>query len=160
MKQTWNINDSNGSIPWCCSLAYIHNWLYFLTCLHGLVASWIVHWDRVTHICVNEMIIIGSDNGLSPGRRQVIIWTDAWILVLGSLGINFSEINTFYFKKIHVKLSSSKWRLFRRGLNELKACINDEIPGNISILMILYMRTRLLFLCTYIIDIGSLWIFG
>ena len=25
------------------------------------------HWGRVTHICVNKLTIIGSDNGLSPG---------------------------------------------------------------------------------------------
>ena len=37
-------------------------------------------------------MIIGSDNGLSPGRRQAIIWTNAGILLIGPLGINFSEI--------------------------------------------------------------------
>ena len=30
-------------------------------------------WGRVTHICVANPIIIGSDNGLSPGRRQAIV---------------------------------------------------------------------------------------
>ena len=30
------------------------------------------HWGRVTHICVGKLSIIGSDNGLSPGRRQAI----------------------------------------------------------------------------------------
>ena len=29
------------------------------------------------HICVDKLTIIGSDNGLSPGRRQAIIWTNA-----------------------------------------------------------------------------------
>ena len=33
----------------------------------------LTHWDRVTHICVGKLTIIGSDNGLSPGRRQAII---------------------------------------------------------------------------------------
>ena len=33
----------------------------------------LTHWGRVTHICVGKLIIIGSDNGLSPGRRPVII---------------------------------------------------------------------------------------
>ena len=36
--------------------------------------------------------IIGSDNGLSPGRRQAIIWTKAGILLIEPLGTNFSEI--------------------------------------------------------------------
>ena len=31
------------------------------------------HSGRVTHICVGNLTIIGSDNGLSPGRRQAII---------------------------------------------------------------------------------------
>ena len=44
------------------------------------------------HICVNKLTIIGSDNGLSPGRRQAIIWTNDGILLIGPLGPNFSEI--------------------------------------------------------------------
>ena len=50
------------------------------------------HWGRVTHICVGKLTIIGSDNGLSPGRRQAIIWTNPGILLIGPLGTNFSEI--------------------------------------------------------------------
>ena len=38
------------------------------------------HWGRVTHICVGNSTIIGSDYGLSPGRRQDIIWTNDVIL--------------------------------------------------------------------------------
>ena len=67
---------------------------------------------------------LGSDNGLSPGRRQAIIWTNAGKLLIGLLGIKFNEIliefKTFSFKKIHLKMSSAKWRLFRLGLNVLK----------------------------------------
>ena len=42
--------------------------------------------------CVGNLTIIGSDNGLSPGRHQAIIWTNAGILLIGPLGTNFSEI--------------------------------------------------------------------
>ena len=52
----------------------------------------LTHWGRVTHICVGNLAIIGSNNGLSPGRRQAIIWTSAGILLIGRLGTNFSEI--------------------------------------------------------------------
>ena len=56
--------------------------------------------------------ILGSDNGLSPGRRQTIE-TKAGILLIWPLGTNFSEIligiNTFSFKKMHLKMSSGKW---------------------------------------------------
>ena len=59
------------------------------------------HWDRVMRICVSKVIIIGSDDGLSPGWHQAIIWTNAGILLIEPLGINFSEIlieiNTFSF---------------------------------------------------------------
>ena len=83
----------------------------------------ITHWGRVTHICVGKLTIIGSDNGLSPERRQAIIWTNAGILLIGPLGTNFSEIligiQTFSFKKMHLKMSSATWRLFGLGLNEL-----------------------------------------
>ena len=84
----------------------------------------LTHWGRVTHICVGNLTIIGPDNGLSPGRRQAIIWTNAGILLIGPWGTNFSEIligiHTFSFKKIHLKMSSAKWRPFCLGLNELK----------------------------------------
>ena len=77
----------------------------------------------MTHICVDNLIIIGSDNGLSPGRRQAIIQTNAGKLLIGPLGTNFSEIliwiQTFSFKKMHLKMSSAKWRPFCLGLNVL-----------------------------------------
>ena len=70
------------------------------------------HWGRVTHIYVGTNTNIDSDNGLSPGRRQAIIWTNAGILLNGPLGTNFSgilsEIHTFSFKKMHFKTSSAK----------------------------------------------------
>ena len=53
----------------------------------------LTHWGRVTHICVSNLAIIGSDNGLSPGRRTAIIWTNAGILLIGPLGTNVSEIS-------------------------------------------------------------------
>ena len=58
-----------------------------------------------------------------PGRRQAIIWTSAGILLIGSLGTNFSEIligiQTFSFRKMQLKMSSAKWRPFCLGLNVL-----------------------------------------
>ena len=85
--------------------------------------STLTHWGRVTHICVGKLNIIGSDNGLSPGRRQTIIWTNIGILLFGPLGTNFSEIligiQTFSLKKMHLKMSSAKWRPFYLGLNVL-----------------------------------------
>ena len=45
----------------------------------------LTHWGQVTHICISKLTIIGSDNGLSPGWHQAIIWTSAWILLIGPL---------------------------------------------------------------------------
>ena len=91
--------------------------------MHVARDALLTHWGRVAHICVNKVAIIGSDNGLSPGRRQAIIWTNDGILLIGPLGTNVSEIlieiQTFSFKKMHLKMSSGKWRPFCLGVNVL-----------------------------------------
>ena len=48
--------------------------------------------DVLFHFYSPKLTTIGSDNGLSPGRRQAIIWTNAGILLIGPLGTNFSDI--------------------------------------------------------------------
>ena len=106
-------------------LKWGHGWLAHLY-IWAIRYPWLTHWGWVTHICVSNLTIIGSDNGLSPGRRQAIIWTNAGILLIRTLGTNFSEIlgeiHSFSFSKIHLKMSSAKWRLFGLGLNELTHC--------------------------------------
>ena len=91
--------------------------------LHETGLLSLTHWGRATHICVDKLTTIGSDNGLSPGRCQAIVWTIAGILLIGPLGTNFSEIligiQTFSFKKMHLKMSSAKWRPSCLGLNVL-----------------------------------------
>ena len=71
--------------------------------------------------------IIGSNNGLSPNRRHAIIWTKDGILLIGTLGTNFSEIwiqtQQFPYKKMSFEMSSPQWRPLFLGLNVL----HDEI---------------------------------
>ena len=90
---------------------------------HFPEANELTYWGRVTHICVGKLTIIGSDNSLSPGRRQAIIWTNDGILLIEPLGTNFREIliwmQIFSFKKMRLKMLSAKWRLFGLGLNGL-----------------------------------------
>ena len=78
----------------------------------------------MTHTGVGKLTITGSDIGLSPGRRQAIIWTSAGILLIGPLETNLSGIvkgiQTFTFKKVFLILASPKWRPFCIGLNLLK----------------------------------------
>ena len=105
--------------PYCCTL---RNKLVpsFVPPLRHLDLT---HWGRGTHICVGKLTTIGSDNGLSPGRRQTIIWTNSGSLLIVRLGTNFSEIliaiQTFSFKKMHLKMSSTKWRPLCLSLNVL-----------------------------------------
>ena len=58
-----------------------------------------------------------------PGWHQAIIWTNAGISLIGPWGRNSSDIfmgiQTFSFKKMHLKMLSAKWRPFCHGLNVL-----------------------------------------
>ena len=60
------------------------------------------------HICASNLTTIGSVNDLPPGPRQAITWTNAGVLLIGPLGINFIEIvieiSTFSFKKMRLKI--------------------------------------------------------
>ena len=49
----------------------------------------------MAHICVSKLIIIGSDNSLSSGRNQAIMWINAEMLLIRTLETNFSEISEF-----------------------------------------------------------------
>ena len=78
----------------------------------NLSASVLTHLPQC-HIyaaSVNQ-VSIGSDNGLSPIRRQAIIWASAGLLSIGPLGTNFSEILTkihnFSLTKMHPKISEN-----------------------------------------------------
>ena len=110
----------------------------------------ITHWGRVTHICVSKLTNIGSDNGLSSCRRQTIIWTNAGMSFIGPLGTNFSEIlieiRTFSFKKMHLKMSSGKWRPFCLGLNVLTPPV--DVMGSIAISVTLVGRNGNAYLTT------------
>ena len=88
-------------------------------------------------ICVNKTTRIGADNGLSPGRRQAIIWTNAGLMLDRPVGTKFSgiliEILTFSFKKMHSKMWSVKWRPFCVGLNVLNPGPVDVWDTNLQI---------------------------
>ena len=80
-------------------------------------------WGRVTHVSVGNLTNTGLNNGLSPVRRQAIIWTNAGILLIEPLGTNFGEnsieILAFLFHKMCLKVSSGNWRPCCLGLNVL-----------------------------------------
>ena len=75
-------------------------------------------WDLVTHICVGNLTIIGSDKGLSPGQPEAINWTNDGLMLIRPFGTNFSEILIFLYVFIHekhLKMSSGKWQPFYLG---------------------------------------------
>ena len=43
-------------------------------------------------MCVGNLTIIGPDNGLSPGLRQAINWTNAGVLLIGHLATKSKDI--------------------------------------------------------------------
>ena len=95
----------------------LHNMLYCLVLTHS---------GRVTHMCVSKRTTFGWDNGLSPGWRQAIMWTNAEILFIEPRGTNFSEtlieICTFSFKKMH--LSRPQWVKYDRNIFCNNCCLS------------------------------------
>ena len=111
------------------------NITWIILCNTNISLQPLTHWGWVANICVSTLIIItliiiGSDNSLSPDRRQAIIWTNAGILI-GPVKTNFSEIRvriqTFSLKKIHLKMLSAKWHPFFLGLNMLNKQYSRDI---------------------------------
>ena len=120
-------------------MPYLMQWSYvFLALTHRIMGSSgqykLTHWGWVMHLCVSKLTIIGSGNGLLPGPRWAIIWTNAAILLMRTLGTNFneisSEIQTFSVKKIHLKMSSAKWQPFCLGLNVFKDMVQKSEEGD------------------------------
>ena len=74
----------------------------------------LIHWGRVIHILINKLTIIGLDNGLLPGQRQAIFWTNAGVLLIGSLETNLNQ--NLYTNSWHFPESKFvyKWLTFSR----------------------------------------------
>ena len=91
----------------------------------------LTHWRRMTHICVSELSITGSDNGWSPCQHQAITWTNAGILLIRTQGIYFSEIlsgiHTFSFTKMHFKMSPAKVQQLYIGLTVSTCHIQNHV---------------------------------
>ena len=66
------------------------------------------------HLCVNKLGPNLLVNDRSRNRCQAIIWSNPIIVLIGSLGTNFSETWTethrFSFTEINLKVSSARYR--------------------------------------------------
>ena len=125
-EERWQSKPPLGTWDW--KFHYLINVnIYFNNC-HGIRTNshcatlWPIEAEWHIYASVNYTII-GSDNGLSPGRRHAIIWTNDGILFIESLETKFSEIlieiHTFSFTKMHFKMLSVKLRPFCLGLSAL-----------------------------------------
>ena len=95
--------------------------------------SKVMLWNRRLRVKLNSLKYVSKNDlyhnmmCLSPERRQAIKWTNAGILSIGTLGINFSEIlsemHTLSFKKKHLK------RHLRNGGHSVLAsmCLTENV---------------------------------
>ena len=99
---SWQISLSsvNGLAPYMrqaitWSNGGLTHWGIYVS--HHEASFVLTQWGRVTHIWDRKIITIVSDNGLSPGWGQAVIWTSAGILLIGSkLQLNF-DWNLYIF---------------------------------------------------------------
>ena len=133
-----------GAIPTIFSIPQFFHFLKILETL--LPVQCHIHiWLCLLYVPIRsrsdylKLQLIGSDNGLWPDQCQPIIWTNAWILLTGPLGTNFSEIlikiYTFSFNKMYLKMSSGKWGQFFLSLYVLRSQwpVTYELNVNVSI---------------------------
>ena len=76
----------------------------------------LTYWGQDTYMCISTLTIVVSGDGFLPSRCQVIIRTNAGILLIGPIGTNFNEIlienHTSSFKTINLNMTSGKWHPF------------------------------------------------
>ena len=85
-----------------------------LTARGKIIVKQVYSWTSPSAAFVSvNWVSIGSGNDLSPVQCQIITWTNADLLSIGSLQTDLSEIWTeiqnFSCIKIHLKMSSGKW---------------------------------------------------
>ena len=103
----------------------------------------------MTHICISKLTMIGSDNGLAPGRCQGIYLNQCQVFVNWTLRNksqwNFNQIPTFSLMKMHLKISSMKWRPFCLGGDELNNWCAESCWGNAKIYLrfVLFLYTKM-----------------
>ena len=136
----WSLTRSGNVdvfvITFVTGMPHLGRFHHVNSCICVSVVNLLTHWGWVTNICVGNLTIIGSDNGLSPGRRQAIIWTNDGILLIGPFRTNFSEIligiHTFSSRNMHMKMSSAKCLPFFLSLNVLNQQLMLFVPGMAS----------------------------
>ena len=90
----------------------------------------LINWGRVTHICVSKINHHWSREWFVAWSAPSHYLNQCWIIVhwnlKNKLQWNLNKICTFTFKKMHLKMSSVKWRPFCLGLNMLRTIIQRQ----------------------------------
>ena len=83
----------------------------------------LTHFPLVPHICVRELGQYWFRWWLVAYSASSHYWNQCWVIVNWTLSTNFNEIwieiQHFSFMKMHLKISSAKWRPFCPGSEEL-----------------------------------------
>ena len=146
-----------------CHIKYHH----MKVCVFVSLTHWqeLTHWGRVTHICVSKLTIIGSDNGLSPDRRQAIIWTNAGLLLIGPLryvhtcaggrGRRMAE-NWLQHKQAEPWWRASIWRSHRKVVIKQCSYHNNiiDIQNRLPYSKVVYPAIIVLFSCLMEVNHG------
>ena len=112
LDPTWELSGPLWTLQWTHAPCYLgDNMLSSFMVSHSILPrnETLTHWGQVMHTCISKLTIIGSDNGLSPGPCQAIIWTNAGILLIWPSATNFNEM----------LIKIAKWQTFCLGLNVL-----------------------------------------
>ena len=86
----WSWPSQHRNKVWGRPLKFLTAELLFLQLLNL--------WDRVMHICISKLTIIGSDITLLPSQCQAIIWTNTGILLIGALGKNLNHYQYIFIQ--------------------------------------------------------------
>ena len=146
-----------------------------------LVACWPTHWGRVTHICVGNLTIIGSDNGSAPSHYlnqcwNIVNWNSRnklqWYVNRNSyIFIQENPFENVVWKKMAailclpqcVKASPSMEHLAESHTSQQKhlvSCINESLVWNMHLLRnnpIVSEYGYLWGIASYMTDSARLW---
>ena len=94
---------------------------------------WLTYWGRVTHICVCNLTIFGSENGLLAPSHYL---NQSWIIVNWTPRNKFSEmlieIHSFSFKKIHFEMAAILSQPQCVKVADISGAVDLQLQGQIT----------------------------
>ena len=103
-----NIDSDDLSPGWRQAIIWTNAGILLIGPLGTNLSEILTHWGWVTHMCVNTLTIIGSDNGLAPGH-YLNQWWDIANWALGNKFQCFLTQNLHFF--IHENAFENVWKM-------------------------------------------------